>query len=87
MDGKTCEYYVAIAEFVSVEDSILAYNSCDGNGLEHSGMVFDLGFIPDGMIFKRKARTKARSLAGEPSACWKTKTRTKIKINRAGKIV
>ena len=56
MDGKTCEYY------------ILTYNSCDGNGLEHSRMVFDLRFIPDDMILKREARTKARSLAGEPSA-------------------
>lgn len=45
-------FYIAITEFKSIEDSILAYNSCDGNELENSGMSFDLRFISDEIVLR-----------------------------------
>lgn len=48
--ARISEWYIAVAEFRDVDDSISIYSSCDGNELERSGMYFDLRFISDGVV-------------------------------------
>lgn len=47
---RTGRYYLAVAEFRSIEDSVLIYETCDGNELENSGMFLDLRFISDDTV-------------------------------------